>query len=313
MTKPKKRPDGIAVRPGSQARASRSTTSSGGGRARPGGRPPRLAATCSGVADGGTRRWSRDASHSSARAWARSSAGCSAGAVTVRLGRGFHSVAPADLPCPACRSWCRSRCWRGRSGSPAPRRTPRGSTRYVGPHLSRRAGGVKHPVHDFLFTYYSQRPAQLRRWHPGYGVRLADAAEYAGLRGTTPAPSRRRTSRRRRRCSRARQPAARHRVAGRRTRAASGCTSGRWSTGQSADEVRHADWPLRLGRDGHRRRRRVAPDPVLALRRVPLLHRAGASAQHAPARARRPGRRTSSRAACTPGWTSTSTPSGSPR
>jgi hypothetical protein len=32
---------------------------------------------------------------------------------------------------------------------------------------------VKHPVHDFLFTYYSFRPAQLRRWSPGYGVALA--------------------------------------------------------------------------------------------------------------------------------------------
>lgn len=38
-----------------------------------------------------------------------------------------------------------------------------------------------HPVHDFLFTYYSQRPAALRRWHPGYGVTLAEAPEYEGL------------------------------------------------------------------------------------------------------------------------------------
>ncbi len=42
----------------------------------------------------------------------------------------------------------------------------------VGDHLARRSNGVKHPVHDFLFTYYSFRPAQLRRWSPGYGVRL---------------------------------------------------------------------------------------------------------------------------------------------
>jgi hypothetical protein len=54
----------------------------------------------------------------------------------------------------------------------------------VGDHLARRRDGVKHPVHDFLFTYYSFRPAQLRRWSPGYGVELAgcdvapiDAAE----------------------------------------------------------------------------------------------------------------------------------------
>jgi hypothetical protein len=43
----------------------------------------------------------------------------------------------------------------------------------VGDHLSRRRDRVKHPVHDFLFTYYSFRPAQLRRWSPGYGVALA--------------------------------------------------------------------------------------------------------------------------------------------
>ena len=54
---------------------------------------------------------------------------------------------------------------------------------HVVPHLSRRAGGVKHPVHDFLFTYYSQRPAQLRRWHPGFGVGLEDADAYASLKG----------------------------------------------------------------------------------------------------------------------------------
>ena len=54
---------------------------------------------------------------------------------------------------------------------------------FVEPHLARRADQVKHPVHDFLFTYYSQRPAQLRRWHPGYGVALADAEDYAGLKG----------------------------------------------------------------------------------------------------------------------------------
>jgi hypothetical protein len=58
---------------------------------------------------------------------------------------------------------------------------------FVAPHLARRADGVKHPVHDFLFTYYSQRPAQLRRWHPGYGVALGGAAAsaYSALKGYT--------------------------------------------------------------------------------------------------------------------------------
>lgn len=54
------------------------------------------------------------------------------------------------------------------------------------PHLERRRRGEAHPVHDFMFTYYSQRPAALRRWHPGYGVVLEDAAEYVELKGYQP-------------------------------------------------------------------------------------------------------------------------------
>lgn len=46
---------------------------------------------------------------------------------------------------------------------------------WLEPHLRRRRAGVPHPVEDFLFTYYSHRPAQLRRWHPGAGVVLRDA------------------------------------------------------------------------------------------------------------------------------------------
>jgi hypothetical protein len=55
--------------------------------------------------------------------------------------------------------------------------------RWIAPHLERRGARVPHPVHDFLFTYYSQRPAQLRRWHPGFGVALEDAPEHAGWKG----------------------------------------------------------------------------------------------------------------------------------
>ncbi|MBM0275931.1 3-methyladenine DNA glycosylase [Micromonospora tarensis] len=47
---------------------------------------------------------------------------------------------------------------------------------WLTPHLARRHRGERHPVADFLFTYYSHRPAQLRRWHPGAGVELRDAA-----------------------------------------------------------------------------------------------------------------------------------------
>ena len=44
-------------------------------------------------------------------------------------------------------------------------------------HLSRRRDHRKHPVEDFLFTYYSFKPAHLRRWHPGAGVALEGASE----------------------------------------------------------------------------------------------------------------------------------------
>lgn len=47
-------------------------------------------------------------------------------------------------------------------------------------HLYRRRRGIAHPVEDFLFTYYSHRPGQLRRWHPGVGTGLADGAVPTG-------------------------------------------------------------------------------------------------------------------------------------
>lgn len=57
-------------------------------------------------------------------------------------------------------------------------------------HRERAARGEKHPVWDFLFTYYSYKPSQLRRWHPGAGVELEDAPDRASWRwysrGTTP-------------------------------------------------------------------------------------------------------------------------------
>jgi len=44
-------------------------------------------------------------------------------------------------------------------------------------HVARRRRGEKHPVWDFLFTYYSYKPAALTRWHPGAGVELEGAAD----------------------------------------------------------------------------------------------------------------------------------------
>jgi hypothetical protein len=43
-------------------------------------------------------------------------------------------------------------------------------------HRERSEHGRNHPVEDFLFTYYSFRPARLRRWHPGAGVALEGPA-----------------------------------------------------------------------------------------------------------------------------------------
>lgn len=52
----------------------------------------------------------------------------------------------------------------------------------VAEHLDRRRRGVKHPVEDFLWTYYRVRPGVLRRWYPGPGVVLAGASERAEWR-----------------------------------------------------------------------------------------------------------------------------------
>lgn len=49
----------------------------------------------------------------------------------------------------------------------------------IEPRLDRRSRGIKHPVDDFLFDYYAYSPGQLSTWHPGYGVTLENADEYA--------------------------------------------------------------------------------------------------------------------------------------
>lgn len=50
------------------------------------------------------------------------------------------------------------------------------AARWADPRAARRTRGEYHPVWDFMFDYYPVRPAHLKRWHPGYGVVLADAA-----------------------------------------------------------------------------------------------------------------------------------------
>ena len=46
----------------------------------------------------------------------------------------------------------------------------------------RLATGETHAVDDFVYEYYGTRPARLRRWHPGPGIVLEDAAEHASWR-----------------------------------------------------------------------------------------------------------------------------------
>ena len=73
--------------------------------------------------------------------------------------------------------------WTGRE-----RRHAERVDRFVLPHQQRARRGEAHPVWDFLFSYYSLKPRQLRRWHPGYGVacsgesarRLLGRAGYGG-------------------------------------------------------------------------------------------------------------------------------------
>lgn len=60
--------------------------------------------------------------------------------------------------------------WKAREAAHAER-----VRRYADPYLARRSAGHKHPVEDFLFTYYTQKPGQLLRWHPGDGTVLSGA------------------------------------------------------------------------------------------------------------------------------------------
>ncbi|GAA1772264.1 3-methyladenine DNA glycosylase [Luedemannella helvata] len=122
---------------------------------------------------------------------------------------------------------------------------------WIAPHLARRKRGAKHPVHDFLFTYYSHRPAQLRRWHPGAGVTLrgADPAGFGpfyvatggGVTLDTAAVLDRRGDSARWITELLRRTATRE--------AQFGCFGmHEWAMvyRQTQDEVRHNAWPLRL-------------------------------------------------------------------
>ncbi|HSI08976.1 MAG TPA: 3-methyladenine DNA glycosylase, partial [Rariglobus sp.] len=53
---------------------------------------------------------------------------------------------------------------------------------WTDPHVARAGRGEKHPVYDFLFSYYGFRPSWLRQWHPGPDVTLAGDAAREFLR-----------------------------------------------------------------------------------------------------------------------------------
>lgn len=62
--------------------------------------------------------------------------------------------------------------WRARERAHAARADDLTAT-----YREHRARGERHAIDDFLFTYYSYKPASLRRWHPGIGLALGDGAD----------------------------------------------------------------------------------------------------------------------------------------
>jgi hypothetical protein len=125
---------------------------------------------------------------------------------------------------------------------------------WVQPHLERRRRREAHPVEDFLFTYYSQRPASFRRWDPGFGVVLEDAEEYVGLKGYVETSGGMTVSREHVR-SQERLLRGLHNLL---TATASrqpqlGCFGmHEWAMVYrlAPSDVRHSSWPLRLGPEG---------------------------------------------------------------
>lgn len=127
----------------------------------------------------------------------------------------------------------------------------------VAPHLARRTSGERHPVEDFLFTYYySHRPAQLRRWHPGAHVVLAGdpAREYESVRGYRSSPAGVGVDPAELVARRSSVEWIRDLLAGTLSRPAQfGCLGlHEWAMVYrlSQSGVRHPSWPLRLGEDG---------------------------------------------------------------
>lgn len=81
---------------------------------------------------------------------------------------------------PMTRTVLRTDEWQARAAQHLARVSPVTSAR-----RARRARGESHPVHDFLFQYYSYAPAKLEAWHPAPHEAIEDGAE-ARARFTAP-------------------------------------------------------------------------------------------------------------------------------
>jgi hypothetical protein len=139
---------------------------------------------------------------------------------------------------------------------------------WVRPHLERRGGGTKHPVEDFLFTYYSFRPAALQRWHPGFGTALADAEELRPLKGYGAVAGGIGVTNEHVASQRPLLSSVHRLLSATANRTANyGCFGmHEWAMVYrlTPDQVRHADWPLRLGGTG--------TDEVVESHRVACSH-----------------------------------------
>jgi hypothetical protein len=62
--------------------------------------------------------------------------------------------------------------WQARAAAHLARVRP-----YTQPRRDRRSRGESHPVHDFLFQYYSYSTGKLETWHPAPGEALEDSPE----------------------------------------------------------------------------------------------------------------------------------------
>lgn len=84
-----------------------------------------------------------------------------------------------SLPSPATISCLSANEWQGHARAHRER-----AEQWTQPYRARRAAGQLHPIYDFLFIYYRNKPSQLEAWHPGLGVGLADVPENTHFKET---------------------------------------------------------------------------------------------------------------------------------